>query len=293
MAHTLSSTTVSTPKSVSELDRSLSPLAYGLSSLLAVVALAASAAGFFITDLFQRDNTALAGCARGTALVILAVAVPILVISMILSARGSLRARLVWLGMLVYLFYNGVYFTFGATFNRFFLAFLAMLGLAGWSLLVLLIQWKPQEIKEGFAPKTRARLASIYMLFPVLIFLATDLKESIAATVTNSLPPSIIDTQLTASPFVIINLPFLVPLFLIAAAWLWQRRAWGYTLAGMMITYFTIELVGIGSDQWFGGQADPQSPLASASAMPAFLIMSLVSLVVLVMFLRGLHGKNK
>ena len=125
MAKAISSTAVRHVQKTTVVDHPSNPaLPYWLSGLLAVVTLIASAAGFFITDLFQRDNAALGGCARGTALVILVVALPTLIISMVLAARGSLRARVIWLGILAYIIYNSVYFTFSATFNRFTLAFL-------------------------------------------------------------------------------------------------------------------------------------------------------------------------
>src|SRR5437764_2261503 len=77
------------------------PLPFRLSGALAVVAAVASAVGVFHSDIF-RDPAWTAGNAQGTALVILAVAVPTVVISMVLTARGSLRAQIVWLGGLSY-----------------------------------------------------------------------------------------------------------------------------------------------------------------------------------------------
>src|SRR5690242_20104294 len=77
-------------------------LAYWLSGMLAVMALAASAIGVFYPAVF-RDTAVTAGNARGTDLVILVVAIPTLVIAMALAARGSLRAQIVWLGAISYI----------------------------------------------------------------------------------------------------------------------------------------------------------------------------------------------
>lgn len=291
MAKALSKTAAVAAKPIAK--TSLLSLPYLLSSLLALVTITATAAGFFITDLFQKDNLALAGNARGTALVILAVAVPVMVVSMFLSARGNLRARLVWLGMVTYIFYNSFYFTFSTTFHRFFLVFLAMLSLSGWALLVLLMHTNVEQTKAAFAPKTPVRFTAIVLLFPVLIFLIVDLKEMLISTIENSLPVSILNTQMPSNHFHVVDLAFLVPVFLMAAVWLWQRRAWGFTLAGMMMSYYTIELFGIGIDQWFGGRADPTSPLADASALPVFVAMSAAYLMALMFFIRNLTGKAK
>ena len=66
-------------------------LAYGLSVALAVVALVGSAVGVLFPEIF-RDPAMTVGNARGTALVILVVAVPDLVVSMTLT--GAVRSGL-------------------------------------------------------------------------------------------------------------------------------------------------------------------------------------------------------
>lgn len=282
-------TRIINPSSVRHSARGAS-LSYLLSGLLAAVTLIGSAAGFLITDLFRLDNAALGGCARGTALVILAAALPVLVVSMFFTARGSNRARLVWLGMLLYILYNSVYFTFSATFNRFTPVFIAMLSLAGWSLLVLLRETDVEAVRAGFGAKTPTRLTAAVLALPVLIFLITDLREVLTSALTGALPASILDTQLPTNHFHVMDLAFLVPLFLMAMVWLWQKRSWGYTLAGMMLSYYAVELLGIGADQWYGGNADPNSPLADAGMMTPFMIGALVFLAVLVLYLWHARG---
>ena len=59
----------------------------------------------FVDDLY-RDNAFATSAWRGTDLATLAVAVPILIVALILALRGSLRAQLVWLGMLDYTLYD-------------------------------------------------------------------------------------------------------------------------------------------------------------------------------------------
>ena len=75
--------------------------AYILSAIIAILTVVASAGGLFITDLYW-DNAFATSAWRGTDLVTLVIAVPILTAALILSLRGSLRAQLIWLGMLDY-----------------------------------------------------------------------------------------------------------------------------------------------------------------------------------------------
>src|SRR3954453_17808233 len=70
---------------------------YVLSAALVLVAAVASALTFFAHGIL-RGPAVMNGSARGTALVVLLVAVPVLSLSMAAAARGSVRAPVVWLG---------------------------------------------------------------------------------------------------------------------------------------------------------------------------------------------------
>jgi len=115
------------------------PLPYRLSSALAVAATLASAVGVFHPGIF-RDPAVTAGNARGTDVAILAIAIPTLLASMVLTARGSLRAQIVWLGALSYIVYNAVFFAYGAHFNALFRVYAAMLSLSVGSVVAVLME---------------------------------------------------------------------------------------------------------------------------------------------------------
>jgi hypothetical protein len=77
-----------------------------LTAPIAVLLAIATGSSLFIEGLFSRDTPYLAVQAVGQDLVTLAVALPALAISAILAGRGSERARLIWLGVLIYLVYT-------------------------------------------------------------------------------------------------------------------------------------------------------------------------------------------
>lgn len=91
-----------------------SRVARRVSVALALVAAVTSALRFTFGGLFHRDVPMGVGDMRGTALTILVLALPLLIASIIFSARGSLRADFVWLGCLAYLAYNAVMFCVAA-----------------------------------------------------------------------------------------------------------------------------------------------------------------------------------
>jgi hypothetical protein len=63
------------------------------------------------------------GSARGTALVMLALALPTLVAGLVATARGSIRARALLLGAIAYVTYNAMLFVYATPFNSLFLAY--------------------------------------------------------------------------------------------------------------------------------------------------------------------------
>ena len=93
--------------------------AHILTVIIAILAIVASAGGLFIDGLY-RDNLLVTSGWYGNDLVTLMVAVPLLVVALIFSMRGSQRAHLVWLGMLDYMLYNYAFYLFGTAFNGFF-----------------------------------------------------------------------------------------------------------------------------------------------------------------------------
>lgn len=67
----------------------------------------------------------------------LAVGLPMLAAGTALARRGSVRGLVLRLGAAAYLAYQGVMFCFGTPINALFLAYVALLGLGGWSLAAL------------------------------------------------------------------------------------------------------------------------------------------------------------
>ena len=127
-------------------------LAYRLSAALAILLCVAAVAGLFAPGLY-RDAPGWAGQSRGVNLVDLVAGLPTLVASMLLSARGSWRARVVWLGVLGYVLYDEVIFAFEIAFNRLFLAYVALLSLAVFALIALLTHLDLAGLSKRFSPR--------------------------------------------------------------------------------------------------------------------------------------------
>ena len=265
-----------------------STLAYWLSGTLAVVTLAKSATGALLPSVF-RDPPMPRGNAQGTDVVILMVAIPILVASIILTARGSRRAQIVWLGALSYILYNSVLFAFDIAFNPLFLLYVASLSLSLWSIVALLVQVDVDEMRARFAANLPVRHFAIYIVITSVFFFFTWMRQIVPAMFEDTTPAFLHGTNMLTSPVHVLDLGFALPLSILGAVWLWQRKSWGYLLVGLMLSMLTIETASIAVDQVFGHLSDPT---ASLDAFPLFAVLTLVGLVVVIAFLRYLRPQS-
>jgi hypothetical protein len=265
---------------------------YWLSAGLAAAALTAGAATFVAKDSIAGPAVSV-GTARGTALVVAAVAVPVLLAAMWSSSRGSLRAIIVWLGAAGYLLYNAVMLLFATPYNRFFLAYVAMFALALWSIGAVLVQTDVTGLARHVTGPLPAHGIAVYG-WTVAVLNALVWLRTIIPTVADPHPGDfLIGSGFITQPVYIQDLAVWIPLMLVAAAWLWRGLPWGYLLTTSLLTLWVIEALGVAVDQWFGSQADPGTDFASAAMSPAFLAWAVVGLVPLALALRPLHRQPR
>jgi len=198
---------------------------YGLSMGLAMAALTAGVATFVAKDSIAGPAVSV-GTARGTALVVATVAVPVLLAAMWSTSRGSLRALVIWLGAAGYLLYNAVMFLFATPYNRFFLAYVAMFALALWSIGAVLTQTDVAGIARNVTGRLPAHGIAIYAwtvaLLNALVWLRT-----IIPTITAENPGAfLLGSGFSTHPVYIQDLAIWIPLIVVSAAWLWRGLPW-------------------------------------------------------------------
>jgi hypothetical protein len=181
-------------------DRSPTPgsAADRLGAALAV-ATAIGAAGTVAIPGVLRGPAVMQGSARGTALVMLVVAVPTLVAGIWRHRHGSDRALLGCLGACGYLVYNAVMLLFGSPFNRLFLVYVAILGLGLATLIALLTSADTSRIAALLAPAP-ARPVAVYLWLIAGGNLLVWLKVVVPGLTTSGSPAFLEGTGLTTNP---------------------------------------------------------------------------------------------
>lgn len=259
---------------------------YLMSGALAAVATAVAVASLALPSLLSGVEAA-KGSLRGTALVMVCVAVPVLVAAMSLTARGSARGLVVWLAAAGYLLYQAVLFCFATPLNNLFLLYVAYLGLALWTLVSVLRATDLREFGARQSPAVPARWITGFALVLVLLNAGAWLVQIVPAVFSRN-PASLLDgTGLLTNPVFVQDLAVWLPLLAMAALAGRRRRPWGLLVTGSMLAMFVLECIGVATDQWFGSRADPASGIASSSMVPVFAVAALIIAVPLTCYLRN------
>jgi hypothetical protein len=273
------------------------PVGAGASSRVRVpyvLTLAAAVVSFLAGALTWRDDGLLLGppvmngSARGTGVVVVAVAVPVLLIAVRATSRGSVRALLIWLGALGYLLYNAVMFVFATPYNRAFLLYVLMLSLCLWSLVSVLVAVDLDGVADRTSPRLPARGLAVFVWVVVVLNTLAWLGGITPALLGD--PPGDLTAGMgvATNPVYVQDLAVWLPLATVGAWWLWHRRVWGTVVTGSLLSLWVIESVGIAVDQWFGHRADPGSDLASGSVVLPFLAAAVVTAGALWTLLRAI-----
>lgn len=207
-----------------------------LTAPIAILLAIASGSGVLMRGLY-RDLPNLVVQARGQDVITLVVALPTLVIGAWLTSRGSQRARLVWLGALVYTVYTYVGYAFAVRFNPLFLVYVALLGCSTYALIGGLVTTDRAGIQTSFTQRTPVKAVSLYLAVIAILFYALWLSEALPASLTGNPPQSLIAAGTPTNFVQVLDMAWLLPALAITAVNLWRKQPIGYTLAGALLTY--------------------------------------------------------
>jgi len=202
---------------------------YILSAALAALMVVQSVLGRIFPGQY-RDVEWIRATWFGNDWITLVVGAPLLVASLLLARRGSIRGLLLWLGMLGYGAYNYAYYLLGAALNAFFPLYIVSLVLSVGTLILALSRIDAAEVVASFRPKTPVRIVGGYLVF-VAVGLAFVWMVTWAAYVFAGQPTPI---ELEAFKLIAaLDTTFMVPALALGGVLLWRRRAWGYIVAAI------------------------------------------------------------
>ncbi len=256
-----------------------------LSGLLVVAAALASVTALAMPELIH-GPAVMVGSMRGTALVVLVLAIPILLLGMGTMGGGRLMAAVVWIAGVVFITYQAWMFLFAVPFNGLFLVDVAMLAFGFWAIVGLLVRLDPDRFAAARS-RMPVRLLSGWMVVSCAAFYLLWLKNVVPALFDSDAPAFLDGTGMVTATNYVLDMALFLPFTLVAAVALWRRTTWGVVVGGAMLIVLVLESIAIAVDQWLGAAADPQSPVASAAATPMFAVLAIIGVVMVGLWYRG------
>jgi hypothetical protein len=213
-----------------------------LAALAGIAAAIASIAGF-VPGLY-RDRQVIIAQSHGFDIGDL-IAVIVLGLGIAWSARGSVRGRVVTIGVLGYLFYSFVTYAFVIVLNPATLIYIAVLGFGGWSFFTGLAEIDAHEAETMVASRLLRRVTAGFLLAIAALFALNWLREILGSVVSGQLPPGLAAAGWPMNPPYVLDLGFVIPIAVLAAVRLLRRQVGGAWLAVSLLVFLPLLSVSV------------------------------------------------
>ena len=255
-----------------------------LAWITALLAAVAAAAGLGIGNLY-RDVPFWAQQARGIDLATLFLAMPILVVGLGTARHGSLVGRLAATAGLLYLVYNYAIFAFSVKMNPLTAVYIAILGLAVWSLVLSLPSADLVGAGRTLVGRLPRRTSIAVLLFVSFLFGMLWLGQIAAATTTGIPPADLAKAGIPTNPIYALDLGLFLPLCVVAGVGLLRGVRVAEAFALPMLIWLFLTSAGIVGGFAFAAIAGDEVPLVVAVVVGGVGIVTLLPAAVAV--LRG------
>jgi len=222
------------------IDRERAATWWATSAAAGVIALFASAIGLADVDgIYGRETASFIDQAMAQDLVNVTLAAPATLLLAWLAWRGSLRAGLLWTGVLTFTVYNYAIYTMSIHVGPLFLAWVAVLGLTFWSLVGGLRALRPAAVAAVLAGAPR-RVVGWYLLVIAGVFTMLWLSDIVPAIVEGRVPQGAVDLGLPSNPVHVLDLAIFLPAVIAIGRLVLLRRPTGLTLAPAAVVFLVM-----------------------------------------------------
>lgn len=264
--------------------------AINLSLLIIVLSIIAAIGGIYWDNLYQ-DNDFVNKIWLGNDIITLVFAIPLMMVSLILTVKGFFKARIIWLGSLWYMIYTYLFYSYGASFNKFFLLHISIFIFSAYAFILGIstfnIGWLKATLSDNV--KIPFKRISFYLLFFGLFIGGMWVAMSLNYIFTGNIPDGIIQTGHSTAIVFATDLAFLVSLLIVGAYLLWYKNVFGYLISSiLMIKCILYPLV-----LALGGFLAYQETKQYDPLTPGYIFLGLGCFICLWYLLRGIETSKQ
>ena len=248
----------------------------GLSAPLAILTAVAAGSGILVDATYRRDTVEFGTQGRAQDWITLLVAVPALVALWRLAVGGSLRARLLWHGVVLYLAYTYVIAAFMVRFNHLFLVYTTLVGCSVLALVGSLSGMIPTFPPGSFDPARWPRRGVVALLGVVVAgFAGLWLADVVPALLEGGEPASLAEAGTPTNGVQVLDLSLLLPGATLVALATGRGERWGLALATGLLAFVALlglALVAMVIGLAVAGLADGVAPAALFALLVAVTV---------------------
>jgi hypothetical protein len=211
-----------------------------LSIVAALLAIAGSIISLSAKSIYAGLTPAFLPQALAQDIANLAIVSPVWLILAVLALRGSLRAYLLWLGVLTFTVYNYVIYTFSIPFGSLFLLWVVVFGMCIYSLIGGFTTVDHKVVESSFTSRRAIQVVAWFLIITAVLFGFLWLSEDIPALLSSTRPQSLVDMALPTNPVHILDLGFFLPAVIATGILLIKRMPLAYTLAPSFIVFLIL-----------------------------------------------------
>jgi hypothetical protein len=188
--------------------------------------------------IYSHDSAFVAPLMRGTDIITLFAAVPLLLVSYLYYRRDSLRGRIFMTAMLTYFLYVGVTYTFSVTFNAMFLFYVALFSASLFATIIAFTTFDVEFLSTQLTSSMPRRGMAIFMIIAGLGTLMLWVSELIGPLLTGTAPANLgpYTTMFTHG----FDSAVITPATVITGIYLLRKKSLGYLLVAPLLILCTL-----------------------------------------------------
>lgn len=203
------------------------------SIFIAVLAGIATLSDLFWKGMYNHDTISMAAQAMGQDLITLIIGIPVLLGSLYLIRRNSLRGNLIWMGTIFYFLYTYASMSFLASYNQLFLVYVALFSLSLYTFVYGLLSLNVKTIKESISPGKTSKIAGVFLIFSGAMLALMWIKMIFDSLLTGIAPAAL--ESYTTLVIQALDIGVVFPATLIAGILIIKGKEWGYALVSILL----------------------------------------------------------
>ncbi|WP_434509695.1 hypothetical protein [Desulfitobacterium sp. AusDCA] len=237
--------------------------------------------------LYANDSVTVVAQGKAQDIVTLGLGVPLLLISIYLARKNSLKGQLLLAGTLAYFLYTYISYTFLWMYNPFFLVYVLLMSASFFAFTLLMMSFNTKDIKASFNPKLPIKFLGGFQIFFAFAIGMLWLGMIVPTIINGTVPPGL--EHYTTLVIQGMDLGFIVPLAFISGVLLIKQNDFGYLLSSVIIIKGLT--MGAALSAMIIGQiaAGVQMSLAQIIIFP---LLSVVMIICLFLILKNIDQKK-